>query len=86
MKYPDIKFNQLKIRSDFKTRPKDMKYIVLRFDSRDHYDKVCASGMDDSVEVVDCNFDWKKEEKWGAVGVFLFGKDVVWDKEKGEWR
>ena len=81
----DMELNKLGLRCSYKTRPVGMNYIVLRFKDRAHYDAVQARGMDDSVEVVEANFDWKSQDKWGAVGVFLFG-NATFDRETGEIR
>ena len=78
-----MKVNKLSLRCSYKTRPVGMNYIVLRFKDQAHYDAVQARGMDDFVEVVEASFDWKGRDKWGAVGVFLFG-DATFNKETGE--
>ena len=79
----DMELNKLGLRCSYKTRPVGMNYIVLRFKDQAHYDAVQARGMDDFVEVVESNFDWRGRDKWGAVGVFLFG-NATFDKETGE--
>ena len=79
----EMELNKLGLRCSYKTRPVGMNYIVLRFKDRDHYDRIRATKMDDSVEVVEANFDWKSQDKWGAVGVFLFG-DATFDRETGD--
>ena len=79
----EMELNKLGLRCSYKTRPVGMKYIVLRFKDQAHYDTVQARGMDDFVEVVEANFDWKGRDKWGAVGVFLFG-DATFDRGTGD--
>lgn len=79
----EMELNKLGLRCSYKTRPVGMNYIVLRFKDQAHYDAVQARGMDDSVEVVEASFNWKGRDKWGAVGVFLFGS-ATFDKNTGE--